>query len=322
MRRAFFLFFVAIVSLSARTRDTKLSTLLKETKNTSDKAVKKTHDSEVYVRYATLFDEQMNSVIASSSGRWALSNSDQDFYQIFRDLYARNADLLEMPVCSIPKKIHQIWIGSEPPQELLELSERIREIHPDFEYKLWRDSDLAEFNLNNFPPFFAAPNWGEKADIFRYFILNKYGGVYFDMDIVCVKSIEPLLRGAHCVIGLANTRTIECNNAVIAATPNNPVIKAFIARLTFPTDSRWKKLHTITRTGPQYVTRVICDLAKQPAGRGLLVLPIPYFYPVPNSYHGPQSAEVLSKYVTPESFCVHLWECRWIKPGGMRNGKS
>lgn len=306
---------------SARIKNTKKATLLREARSEKidpQQFLAAIADEAWYKQGLATFDAQMGRYIYNQERRWHLQLTDLFRYEIFRNLYAINFPRLTSPESRIPKKIHQIWIGSAPPPELLRLSETIKRCHPDWEYKLWRDADLAEFNLASYPPYFAAPNWGEKADILRYCILNKYGGVYLDMDIICLKSIEPLLHGVDFVIGIANTSTIECNNAVIAAVPHNQVIKALIAELTFPKEVQWKKLDTITRTGPQYVTNVICDLAQKGVMEGVLVLPISYFYPVPNTYHGPQSDSILSRYITDDSYCIHLWECRWITSSGKR----
>ena len=48
-----------------------------------------------------------------------------------------------------PLKIHQIWIGSDVPEELKQNCERWKEMHPLCDYKLWVDADLPDFYLKN-----------------------------------------------------------------------------------------------------------------------------------------------------------------------------
>ena len=41
-------------------------------------------------------------------------------------------------MCKIPKIIHQIWIGPKPiPDQYKEFSQKMIEMHPDWEYHLW-----------------------------------------------------------------------------------------------------------------------------------------------------------------------------------------
>jgi mannosyltransferase OCH1-like enzyme len=289
--------------------------LLKERALCADRALLA---NETYRQCAELFDTEMKRAIHVQT-HWPLNSLDSERYEIFRDLFARTMPLTESSDSVIPKIIHQIWIGSEPPVELLELAETVRAANPDFEYRLWRDQDILQFGLHHDPAFCAATNWGERADILRYHILNTYGGVYADIDFIGLRSFQPLICGVDFVIGISNVLgAIEVANGFIACTPGNRVIQEILKGIVPTEGTARTHLHTIMRTGPQYVTRVICALA-QAGYKKILPLPVSYIYPLPNTYHGPQSDAVLSQYVTEKAFCIHLWECRWINPQGVRN---
>ena len=52
---------------------------------------------------------------------------------------------------SIPKLIHQIWVGPNPiPPKSVEYMKRIKELHPDFEHRLWTDKDITPEKFINF----------------------------------------------------------------------------------------------------------------------------------------------------------------------------
>lgn len=314
------IFLSGLISLAIHTvvvgRDVSAQVIaLKERACSADRALL---SSETYKKFTAFFDEEMRRGIHVQT-HWPLNNLDNERYEIFRDLFARTMPLTESSGQVIPRIIHQIWIGSEPPVEVLEYAETIRAANPEFEYRLWRDRDIAEFRLYHDPAYIAASNWGERADILRYHILNKYGGIYADIDFIGLRSFEQLVHGVDFVIGISNVLgAIEVANGFIACTPGNHVMKEILKGIVPTSDNQRTHLHTILRTGPQYVTRVICDLAKS-GYKKILPLPVSYIYPLPNTYHGPQSDGVLSRYVTEKAFCVHLWECRWIRPGGVRN---
>ena len=71
--------------------------------------------------------------------------------------------------------------------------------------------------LRNRDAYLAAPNFGQKADILRYELLERYGGVYVDVDMECLQSLDPLLdaRGLIFLAGFSNTGTVELNNGLI-----------------------------------------------------------------------------------------------------------
>ena len=90
---------------------------------------------------------------------------------------------------SIPKIIHQIWIGPKPMP--IKFMETWKNKNPDYEYICWTEEKIKEKNFT-----FECQDiidivslYHGKADIMRLEILYKYGGIYLDADSICV---EPL----------------------------------------------------------------------------------------------------------------------------------
>jgi mannosyltransferase OCH1-like enzyme len=84
----------------------------------------------------------------------------------------------------IPKTIHQIWIGPLPAPT--RLTSTWRTMHPDWEYRLWTDHTGWE----NQSQIDIMSEWNGKADIMRYEILEKYGGILVDADSECVQPLD------------------------------------------------------------------------------------------------------------------------------------
>ena len=96
---------------------------------------------------------------------------------------------------SIPKIIHQIWVGPNKIPDKCEIyRQEIIKIHPDWTYKLWTDKDVTPFNFSNYDYIMNTDVYAQKADIMRYEILYKYGGVYFDTDFKLYKSLDTLIN--------------------------------------------------------------------------------------------------------------------------------
>jgi len=156
--------------------------------------------------------------------------TDTDSYKLAKKVYElRNPKILHQhSIDAIPKTIHQIWLGpKEIPQEYLENSKKWQKLHPTWDYKLWREADIADWNFLSKDLFDKASSYQEKADLLRYEILNKHGGLYVDMDYKPLKnfdyvhekyffygSIEPIFSAKQ---------NMTVANSIIASTPNNKI---------------------------------------------------------------------------------------------------
>ena len=84
--------------------------------------------------------------------------------------YAKNGERK-----GIPKIIHHIWLGPPCPDRFQNWMLEWRQKHPDWQYILWDEANIATLKLDNVDAFEAAPNFGEKSDIARYEILLRHG---------------------------------------------------------------------------------------------------------------------------------------------------
>lgn len=80
-----------------------------------------------------------------------------------------------------------------------------RNHNPNFTYIFWTDDDNRKL-IQDFYPWFlstydALPKTIQRVDASRIFYLHRYGGVYSDLDVQCLKPIDPLLRGHELVLG-------------------------------------------------------------------------------------------------------------------------
>lgn len=95
---------------------------------------------------------------------------------------------------TIPKIIHQIWIGPNPPPT--NMMKTWKDKHPDFEYILWNEDEFKKRNMvfRCQKRINEIEEWCGKADIMRVEILYNYGGVYIDADSICIEPIHILLE--------------------------------------------------------------------------------------------------------------------------------
>lgn len=98
----------------------------------------------------------------------------------------------------IPKVIHYCWFGRNPlPESAVKCINSWRKFMPNYEIKEWNEDN---FDVNAIPytaEAYQAKKYAFVSDYARFWILYRYGGVYFDTDVEVIKPLEDLLeRGA------------------------------------------------------------------------------------------------------------------------------
>lgn len=99
----------------------------------------------------------------------------------------------------IPKRIIQTYIDERHLQQFLDkgMPQTFQKLNPDFEIIRYSNDAQEEFVKNEIPEFYNTflqlPMKINKSDFFRLCAIYKYGGFYFDLDVECKKSLEPLL---------------------------------------------------------------------------------------------------------------------------------
>ena len=91
----------------------------------------------------------------------------------------------------IQKKIHYIWLGGkDKPKNFEEIFRGWQKYAPDFEIKEWNESNIDEFDL---PEYYnnciKLKKWAFASDALRFVVLEKYGGIYLDIDQILTKNI-------------------------------------------------------------------------------------------------------------------------------------
>jgi hypothetical protein len=91
---------------------------------------------------------------------------------------------------SVPKIIHQIWIGPKPAP--IKLMNTWKEKHPDYEYIYWNEEEFVKRDMifKCQDKINEIEEYCGKTDIMRWEILYKYGGIYIDADSFCIEKID------------------------------------------------------------------------------------------------------------------------------------
>ena len=241
-----------------------------------------------------------------------LSEKDVEELRAMEEDYNRDIDYLCKPsLHSVPKIIHFIWIGPRSfPKSSIRNLKSWKRFHKKWKIYFWTDSEdrplpmsgmkrrlIQDFDFGPFTDLIASTDsWAEKADLIRYMILYKKGGIYSDHDVEALQSLSPFAKSFDFVMGLEwfnyhpgmNSCVSPCN-AVIISRKRHPIMRATIDRVVqcwdemavrFPgKDSLGVLQRVIARTFDSLALSVK-KYRNQPGYRDV-ILPNTYFYPYP-----------------------------------------
>lgn len=102
----------------------------------------------------------------------------------------------------IPKHIYQTYKSKEIADPTLRDNVRhLQEINPGWEYSLYDDADIEAFILSEYGEKVYSyyqrinPRYGAaRADLFRYLLLYRYGGVYLDLKSSLLRPLDEVLH--------------------------------------------------------------------------------------------------------------------------------
>ena len=132
---------------------------------------------------------------------------------------------------SIPKVIYQTYIDkTKIPNKVYN---NIKKYAPDYKHIIYNDKECIKFLKDNYPlnvlnAFYTLKKGAHKADLFRYCILYKYGGVYLDIKTHLIKPISRLFNKKKCLYSVIAIYRKSIYQGIIATPPKNPIFKKLI----------------------------------------------------------------------------------------------
>ena len=124
------------------------------------------------------------------------------------------------PFYSLPsyaKKAAQTWI----------------DLNPDYEYRYMDDKEAESFVLKEYGNewydiFINAPVGVMRGDIWRYLIINSYGGVYVDLDTFCKKPLNEWLNNKYEMVICLDDDNETFVQYAFAGSPKNYILPVVI----------------------------------------------------------------------------------------------
>lgn len=94
----------------------------------------------------------------------------------------------------IPKIIHYCWFGGKPlPKSAEKCIASWRKFLPDYEIKEWNESNF-DVNCTRYTAeAYQARKFAYVSDYARFWVLYRYGGLYFDVDVEIIRPIDDII---------------------------------------------------------------------------------------------------------------------------------
>jgi len=228
----------------------------------------------------------------------------------------------------LTKIIHQSWKTKDIPYSIYkkEWADSWRQKHPDWEYKFWTDEDNRNLVKAHYPQYLKLYDGYEraiaKADISRFFYMHKYGGLYVDLDFMCLKSMDPIIDGEKINLGKQKMKDhILSQNSVPNALMYSPPGDKFwiqcieeLKHHKFNSDGSPKS--TESATGPVFLGKCIEKFKP----KNLLIHDEKIFYPISWELDGSDYNNTIKKdwidspeSQFPDSFAITYWSGGWRK---------
>ena len=215
----------------------------------------------------------------------------------------------------IPKVIHCCWFGGNPlPEFAVKCIDSWRKYMPDYEIKEWNESN---FDVNIIPytkEAYEAKKYAFVSDYARFWILYKYGGVYFDTDVEVIRPLDEIInRGAFMGCEIDGLDPHYGDIAVapglgLAVEAGHEVYKAILekyAELRFYNEDGSLDTTTVV----QHTTRVLKQFGLQNI-TGIQNIDNIYIYP--QCYFNPFDDATGRLNKTSDTYTIHWFSKTWL----------
>ena len=217
----------------------------------------------------------------------------------------------------IPRIIHYCWFGGYP---LPELEQRClaswHEHMPDWEFRWWNEDT---YDISSAPLYvqqaYEARKFAFVSDYVRLLALEKFGGLYMDVDFMVYRPFDELMDKYAAFAGYEGSKRNPVMQGVIASEPHGAwvrdMLRTYDTRVFIKDDGSYDML---SNTG--YFTdrlesqgMLIDGVEKDVYVDGaffLHVFPVYYFCPVLTTGEDVRS---------PKTYCEHKGESSWAQKG-------
>lgn len=208
----------------------------------------------------------------------------------------------------IPKIIHYCWFGGNPlPQSAIKCINSWRKYLPDYEIKEWNEDN---FDVNIIPyskEAYEAKKYAFVSDYARFWVLYRYGGLYFDTDVEVIRPMDEIIQRGPFMGVEAGAAGAVAPGLGLGATPHLDLYKELLDYYNdlhyCNQDGQWDGMTSVTHT-----TKVLSRNGLQMTDdlqeiAGIWIYPADYFCPMDHT------TGITT--ITPRTVSIHHYDASW-----------
>ena len=214
----------------------------------------------------------------------------------------------------IPKVIHYCWFGRNPlPPLAIKCIESWKKFFPDYEIKEWNEDN---FDVNMIPYIkeaYEVKKYAFVSDFARFWILYKYGGLYFDTDVEVIKPMDDIIACGS-FMGCEDEATIS-NVANVApglglgVVPEHKFYKEMIELYSGINFYKETGLNTVTVV--EYTTKLL-EKKGYKISNSIQIVDNIWIYP--KEYFCPLDYKKNRLQITDKTCTIHHYMASWLTP--------
>jgi len=169
---------------------------------------------------------------------------------------------------AIPQRIIQTNERADVPSGMAEATQTLIQANPEYDYWYFDDNQAKQYLRSHFPDVYQAyltvrPG-AYKADLFRYCVLYKDGGVYVDCGMKAIGKLTSVIAKTDTFVCPEDDQSGGLYNAFIACAPGHPIIAKAIEMCLHNIQNRAYTNNPLGITGPLLLARAFTDVVGQP----------------------------------------------------------
>lgn len=214
----------------------------------------------------------------------------------------------------IPKIIHYCWFGRNPlPPLAIKCIESWKKYLPDYEIKEWNEDNFDVDMIAYTKEAYAAKKYAFVSDYARFWILYKYGGLYFDTDVEIIKPMDEIIAcGPFMGCEDEPNDTSVANVAPGLGLGVNSGLSFYKEMLDLYSSKSFQKDSGInTTTVVEYTTQLLLEKGLKNINEIQLVDNI-FIYP--KEYFCPLNYKTRQLEITDKTLTIHHYMASWLTP--------
>lgn len=204
----------------------------------------------------------------------------------------------------IPKSIHYCWFGkSKKPKLMRQCIASWEKMCPDYEIIEWNENNFDISICKYVKTAYEQKKWAYVSDYVRFYVLNRFGGIYMDTDVQVVKPLDSLLKSKF--VGFAHNDVVA-TGLIMATTPDDWLCKKIINDMNTE-EFIWQDPLRIFSIGKRvtgiFVENGLVLNGKQQEIEGYIIYPSFYFNPTGGDMRGR---------VDDRAYSIHHYAATWF----------